>query len=145
MNMEQLIKKFNEYDVYNQKNKNNMNMEQLIKKFNEYDQGGFSYTRGNSFSLVGRKKCTCCQNYKLKSKFSKHTSTKDGLQFVCKECKSEKYKKEKNMLKNKVLEKKCSGCGIIKDKQEFNKHGASRDGLQNKCKDCSRHKKRRLN
>src|ERR1035437_877804 len=82
------------------------------------------------------KLCKRCNIEKERVNFSKTTSSKDGLNSWCKECKRE-YSKEKykNTIIVKVGTKSCSKCLAVKDVSEFSK-GNGEDGLSNWCKPC---------
>lgn len=89
------------------------------------------------------KYCNICKQDKDTSGFSFNKSSKDKLQYTCKEC-LKKYQKQyhKKNKKNKPEEqipthKKCTGCKKTKAFNAFAKLKRGKHGKQAKCKECS--------
>ena len=75
------------------------------------------------------KVCSLCKRKLPKTEFGKCNSTKDGLQYYCKEC-QRIYRKGKKALKA------CSKCGELKPIYEFYESRITNDGLFDMCKSC---------
>jgi 5-methylcytosine-specific restriction endonuclease McrA len=88
--------------------------------------------------------CTKCGVEKDVGEFAKHSNSKDGLQYWCKEC------KRKNHMENKDKPKKqkrvsnipgmkiCSRCGEEKSTDLFSIDRIHGDGLRCNCKECDK-------
>jgi len=98
-----------------------------------------------------KKRCACCKKIKLLSAFSKNSATKDGYQYLCKKCTSEKDKrrynndpeviakrKEKEVRKElfQYSKKYCTYCKQIKPLSAFRKDSRTKDGYRYWCKEC---------
>lgn len=90
--------------------------------------------------MVEKKICTKCGVEKELKYFPKKKGNKDGRGGCCNECraKSEKERREKNKLKEKIVvtHKVCTKCGIDKDIKEFGLSKVSLDGFTCSCKEC---------
>jgi hypothetical protein len=91
------------------------------------------------------KKCTKCGKVKPASGFFKDSSSKSGLESLCKDCHSASIKQryQKNTLMRKqnpewgVPEtKKCPKCRKVKPASGFRKADGRKTGLTSWCKDC---------
>lgn len=67
--------------------------------------------------------------------FSKCCTTKDGLQYKCKQCQAI-YKKEKVFSGDRPTHKVCRVCGEEKPSSQFCKSKRPPDGLDQRCKLC---------
>jgi hypothetical protein len=93
------------------------------------------------------KTCAKCKVEKPTSAFSKESSSRDGLQYLCKECqaKANKVCGENNKGRESVIIpalKLCFGCGLEKPSSEFFRNKRSLTGLDCYCKECSAKRKK---
>ena len=102
---------------------------------------------------VKQKRCSQCKKWKDESQFCRSRRSKDGLQWRCKECESEYYRKryeqskkagrrklrneDSHRLVNGVWKKLCSKCKRWKNESDFYKDNSKSDGLTRRCKKCS--------
>ena len=90
------------------------------------------------------KRCAKCGVEKPLIEFANHSKTRDGLQYWCKECKSENHQKNKNKpVKRRIVSSKpgmkyCCRCGEEKPTNLFSKSKYSKDGLKHSCKVCDK-------
>ena len=86
-----------------------------------------------TFGVMKTKICTKCNEEKELSLFSKCRTTKDGLQYWCKNCKTTAKPKE-------ILpegRKRCTKCNKVKLVTEFTQlKTGSKDGYTSQCKNC---------
>jgi len=98
------------------------------------------------------KLCSKCRKWKGESQFFKSRSSKDGLQWPCKECESKYVRKhyeeirksgrknlryeDRHRIVNGVREKLCSKCRRWKKESDFYKSRSSKDGLRGRCRKC---------
>ena len=84
-----------------------------------------------SIDGVEYKKCCKCYEFKTLELFSKNKRAKDGLDWLCKECKNKTYKPTPNPTPNEVLDgvecKFCNKCKKFKQLKDFKKSN---------CKEC---------
>lgn len=99
---------------------------------------------------IKTKICSHCKKELDINCFYKKRTSKDGLQYVCKECQKKEMKKsqEKNTKKNKIVNyvgyKICRRCQKKLKKINFQKNRTTKDGLNAYCKICcSENKKKR--
>lgn len=93
------------------------------------------------------KQCTKCKDWKELDDFSKQKSTKDGLQYICKQCNKEYYKNNKEQNKkyrenNKEYYKSNAKYETYKDKLTIDESSkVSKDGisLEVKCRYCGKY------
>ncbi len=78
------------------------------------------------------KTCIKCQTTKAAEHFHKDIKTKDGLNSICKKCRSTKKPSIINLSNTKI----CKKCKIEKPLEEFQKRETSKDGYRHDCKDC---------
>jgi hypothetical protein len=97
------------------------------------------------------KKCCSCQIIKLLDFFYKEKKSKDGYYSICKQCKNEKIKiqREKTKVANQnialeITQKECNICNEKLEIVNFTKDGTQKDGFSRYCKDCRRLKDKRL-
>lgn len=83
------------------------------------------------------KKCTVCKLEKTLDSFSKNLREKDGVNYQCKQCQSDRYKflKERGPIRT-VDFKECCVCGQLKSSSAFSRNGKNLDGLSSTCKEC---------
>jgi len=92
----------------------------------------------------GYKYCSKCKSEKLKSEFGKHTRSKDGLRYECKQCRHDSHVSTAKP-KAKFGYKFCFGC---KKEKTFKCFGKKGDRLRSRCKECESkimHNKRKEN
>jgi len=89
------------------------------------------------------KTCTKCKKEKSIKGFSRNRNTKDGYNFVCKECMHKYNEIRKNGIKKIPLEKKCNSCGETKPSNLFYIDNNKPDGLSTFCKECKDRSNRR--
>ncbi len=99
------------------------------------------------------KLCGKCRKWKGESQFYKCRSSKDGLQWTCKDCESKYVRKHYEQIKKAgreylryedrhrvvkgIKQKLCSKCKRWKNESDFYKNRATKDGLDSRCKKCS--------
>lgn len=88
------------------------------------------------------KVCPTCGVEKETDQFHKSKATKDGLNWQCKACHSERMRvlntKVSSMPKPVFETKRCQGCKETKAASEFSKNRVMRDGLNSVCKVCDK-------
>lgn len=97
------------------------------------------------------KRCTKCLRDLPRSAFGRHSTFSDGLQYWCKGCYAENYRKRQLKLGKTVREKvdvpdghkRCSQCKEIKPQSEWRKNNRAKDGLHSECKECAAKRGRR--
>lgn len=87
------------------------------------------------------KKCSNCKNEKAINEYSLSKSTKDGFQYICKECASaisKAFAEARKTAKQAVYvqSKVCKDCGLEKPSSQFGKRSISLDKLNYYCKPC---------
>ena len=85
------------------------------------------------------KECKSCGEYLPPSEFGKNKRRSDGLQSICKACKSVKdkeYYKTKKDRQITVTNQICIGCLVDKPAKAFYKQPKLQSGLQSRCIDC---------
>jgi hypothetical protein len=85
------------------------------------------------------KKCTKCLVTKKNSEFYTSSSTKDGLQFWCRDCHIA-YQKNKYVVK--IETKKCTKCGEEKPLNDFYVIRKGKSEIRSICKKCEANKVR---
>lgn len=80
------------------------------------------------------KVCIKCKCNKSNTEFSKASSSKDGLQHQCLDCKSQFRNSRSNPISVEV--KECKECQLPKPASEFRRNKSSLDGLRHECKEC---------
>ena len=73
--------------------------------------------------------CSLCKRKLPRTQFGKCNSTKDGLQYYCRECQRMYRRGRKNL-------KQCSKCGEWKPIYDYYQSRLSEDGLFDMCKEC---------
>jgi hypothetical protein len=77
--------------------------------------------------------------------FSRSSSTSDGLQSACKDCKLRQQRDARERARHEgrlpsyevsVAEKRCTNCSLVKLAGDFSRNRANRDGLFSWCKEC---------
>jgi hypothetical protein len=88
------------------------------------------------------KKCSVCHEIKLKSEYHKSNSSKDGLQYTCKDCKgiiSKKVSLSKlNLPSPNVNFKTCLACNTTKSIGSFAISKQTSDNLSRRCTTCNK-------
>jgi len=93
------------------------------------------------FSTNTHKYCKCCKLVLPKTDFNKCAASPDGLQYNCKKCTYDKYKKKKkDGIVRTLAMKRCTSCNEMKKYSEFYRNKRNRDGLQYQCKECMHEK-----
>lgn len=91
---------------------------------------------------MNMKLCPTCKREKDVADFAKSGSTRDGLNWQCKSCHSERMKAMRQRNAEHVAElpaeRKCSTCKTIKSAAEFNRSKLTHDGLCNVCRSCEK-------
>ena len=87
------------------------------------------------------KECSKCSVWKLRSEFYPKKTTKDGLNYICKNCNSIENKDRyiKKDIHDPVVNssiKRCFDCKSYKRISEFGKDKTKTDGLNIYCKAC---------
>jgi len=88
------------------------------------------------------KVCSRCKISKSLSNFSKRSSNSDGLDYYCRNCKSE-YNKSRQFMPDYSGFKVCTECNTEKQKVEFHRDHRRKDGLEGRCKPCNDSRARR--
>jgi RNase P subunit RPR2 len=84
------------------------------------------------------KECGRCNRILPKSAFYKSKSTKDGYQYMCKECEKSRHQARKQQIKITPETKVCANCGVEKSASEFHSNSIHKDGLVSYCKTCAK-------
>jgi hypothetical protein len=94
------------------------------------------------------KLCSRCKKWKTEDDFSRHSKSRDGLSFSCKECDRKRYEpnrktgrrylryEERHRVVDGVKQKRCSTCKRWKARSDFYKDSRYKDGLEGRCKKC---------
>jgi len=99
------------------------------------------------------KLCSKCRIWKVESQFRKIRSSKDGLNWRCKECEYEYDRKryerirktgrrnlryeERHRTVGEVKQNFCRECNRWNNESEFYRKRSKKDGLDGRCKNCS--------
>ena len=89
------------------------------------------------------KQCFSCETKKPAEEFTKHSKSKDGLFYHCREC-SQAYRKARRVKKGLrsysqcAAKKRCSKCNQVKAGVQFLREAEAGDGLGRWCKVCHR-------
>jgi HNH endonuclease len=93
----------------------------------------------------GHKFCPACDHVKPHAAFSRSSSTSDGFQSACKDCKLRQQREARERARQEgrlpsyeisVTEKRCTNCDVVKPAAAFSRNRANRDGLFSWCKEC---------
>ena len=90
--------------------------------------------------MIIEKQCFRCKETLPASMFHKRKASKDGLNHLCKSCRS-KYRRitvDKPLVKDPVNNKVCCRCLKELPRSEFHVDRIKADGLCSRCKECSR-------
>ena len=87
------------------------------------------------------KRCSGCKVEKVLEEFPKSNKNKDGRQYYCRECYSEKHKKYRKKIKESGptivrTSKHCNKCDTTKPISQFGKFAGRPDGHLDYCKPC---------
>lgn len=86
-----------------------------------------------------QKECGRCRQSLKAECFSRHGNTADGLQRICRECRSAVNKEYRQPLTYvTVSSKRCWRCGMDKPAAAYSSARRNVDGLHHECKDCCR-------
>jgi len=84
------------------------------------------------------KTCSKCKTEKELIRFSKNSSTKDGLSGKCRECSRDPSRPRRICYGPEDKEKRCILCKAIKNVSEFYKDRSRKCGTHPWCHDCSK-------
>jgi len=107
-----------------------------------------------SASRTGLKQCRRCRKWKDPGSFYRRSGSKDGLEYLCRDCilermrinyaakvrhRHRKYRRQEeyHRVVGGVKEKRCVKCKKWKPESEFYRLSSSRDGHAVLCKSCA--------